>query len=143
MQCCVMRILAIDYGAKRMGLAVSDPLGITAQGIPALLRSTQIEDVKRLLSLINEKGVEEVVIGLPKNMNNTLGEKATEVIEFIEILKKYISIPIYTFDERLTTVMGNKAMLEGNLSRKKRKDKIDTIAAQLILQGYIDSRKND
>lgn len=137
-----MRILAIDYGEKRLGLAISDPLGIIAQGMPTLLRNSLIEDVKRLLSLIGEKGVEEVVIGLPKNMNNTLGEKATETMEFIEVLKKYISIPIYTFDERLTTVMANKALLEGNLSRKKRKNRIDMITAQLILQAYIDSRKS-
>lgn len=134
-----MRILGIDYGRKRIGLAISDPLGMTAQGLSTLLRNDIDQDIKELQELIKEKDVEEIVIGLPKNMNNTIGEKAEEVLKFIDTLKSHILVPIRTFDERLSTVMGNRVLKEGNLSGKKRKKKIDMVAAQFILQGYLNS----
>jgi len=137
-----MRILGIDYGSRRIGLAVSDPLGITAQGVQTLFRKNIASDMKEIRDLIDEKDVVEVVVGLPKNMNNTLGEKAKEVLKFIESLKTHISIPIKMFDERLSTVIGIRALNEANLSGKKRKKKIDMVAAQIILQGYLDMEKS-
>lgn len=132
-----MRILGIDYGEKRIGVALSDPLGITAQGLTTIERTQIKEDLQKILNIIQEKEVEEVVVGLPKHMNNTLGDKAHAVLAFVELLKKRVQIPIHTIDERLSTVRANKAMLEGDLSRKKRKERIDMIAAQFILQNYL------
>lgn len=136
-----MRIMGIDYGEKRFGIALSDPLGITAQGLPTIERTSIQEDIKKIINIIQEKEVQEIVLGLPKHLNNTLGDKAKEVLNFIDTLKKHINIPIKTFDERFSTVRANRAMLEGDLSRKKRKERVDMIAAQLILQGYLDTIK--
>lgn len=136
-----MRIMGIDYGEKRFGIALSDPLGITAQGLPTIERTSIQEDIKKIINIIQEKEVQEIVVGLPKHLNNTLGDKAKEVLNFIDTLKKHINIPIKTFDERFSTVRANRAMLEGDLSRKKRKERVDMIAAQLILQGYLDMIK--
>ena len=136
-----MRIMGIDYGEKRFGIALSDPLGITAQGLPTVERTSIQEDIKKIINIIQEKEVQEIVVGLPKHLNNTLGDKAKEVLNFIDTLKQHINIPIKTFDERFSTVRANRAMLEGDLSRKKRKERVDMIAAQLILQGYLDMIK--
>jgi putative Holliday junction resolvase len=133
----IMRILGIDYGEKRIGMAVSDPLGITAQGLPTIERTNIQDDLQKILNVVREKDVKEIVVGLPKNMNNSLGEKAQAVLNFVALLKKDINIPINVIDERLSTVRANRAMLEGDLSRKKRKDRVDMIAAQLILQDYL------
>lgn len=133
-----MRILGIDYGEKRIGIAISDPLNITAQGLLAIERTHIEEDIQKIVNIIHEKEAGEIVIGLPKRMDNTLGEKALAVLSFIDFLKKHIDIPIHTIDERFSTVRANRAMLEGDLSRKKRKERVDVIAAQLILQGYLD-----
>lgn len=138
-----MRIMGIDYGEKRFGIALSDPLGITAQGLPTIERTSIQEDIKKIINIIQEKEVQEIVVGLPKHLNNTLGDKAKEVLNFIDTLKKHINIPIKTFDERFSTVRANRAMLEGDLSRKKRKERVDMIAAQLILQGYLDMIKTN
>ncbi len=136
-----MRILGIDYGEKRIGIAISDPLNITAQGLMTIERTRIEEDIQKIINIIHEKEVGEVVIGLPKLMDNTLGEKALAVLSFIDLLKEQTHIPIHTVDERFSTVRANKAMLEGDLSRKKRKKRIDVIAAQLILQSYLDMIK--
>lgn len=140
-QVSTMRILGIDYGEKRIGMAVSDPLGITAQGLPTIERTNIQDDLQKILNVVREKEVGEIVVGLPKNMNNSLGEKAQAVLNFVALLKKDINIPINVIDERLSTVRANRAMLEGDLSRKKRKSRVDMIAAQLILQGYLDMIK--
>lgn len=137
-----MRILCIDYGEKRIGLAVSDPLGLTAQGLPTLIRRDEKSDMLKLSEIINEKDVNEIVIGLPKNMNGTLGKKAEEVLKFAEFLKSRFSLPVHTVDERLSTVRAHRSMLEGDLSRKKRGKRVDMIAAQLILQSYLDSKSS-
>jgi|SRR3989339_302952 len=144
-QVSTMRILGIDYGEKRIGMAVSDPLGITAQGLPTIERTNIQDDLQKILNVVREKEVGEIVVGLPKNMNNSLGEKAQAVLNFVALLKKDINIPINVIDERLSTVRANRAMLEGDLSRKKRKSRVDMIAAQLILQDYLDrsSTKKD
>jgi len=136
-----MRIMGIDYGEKRIGVAISDPLGITAQGLPTIERTNIQEDIQKILNIIREKEVNEIVVGLPKHMNNMLGEKAQAVLAFVDLIKKHVNIPVNTIDERLSTVRAHRAMLEGDLSRKKRKDRVDMIAAQLILQNYLDRIK--
>ena len=136
-----MRIIGIDYGEKRTGVAISDPLGITAQGLPTIERTNIQKDIQKILNIIHEKEVSEIVVGLPKHMNNTLGVKAESVMAFVDLIKKHVNIPVNTIDERLSTVAAHRAMLEGDLSRKKRKDRVDMIAAQLILQGYLDRIK--
>ena len=136
-----MRIMGIDYGEKRTGVAVSDPLGITAQGLPTIERTNIQADIQKILNVLREKEVNEIVVGLPKHMDNSLGEKAEAVMAFVDLLKKHVTIPVNTSDERLSTVRAHKAMLEGDLSRKKRKDRVDMIAAQLILQDYLDRIK--
>jgi putative Holliday junction resolvase len=138
-----MRILGIDYGEKRIGIAISDPLNITAQGLMTIERTRIEEDIQKIVNIIHEKEAGEIVIGLPKRMDNTLGEKAFAVLSFIDFLKKQTHIPIHTIDERLSTVRANRAMLEGDLSRKKRKKRVDVIAAQLILQSYLDMVKRE
>lgn len=135
-----MRTLCIDYGEKRIGLAISDPLGLTAQGLPTLIRRDEKTDMLKLSEIINEKDVNEIVIGLPRNMDGTLGKKAEEVLRFAELLKSRFSLPVHTVDERLSTVRAHRSMLEGDLSRKKRGKRVDMIAAQLILQCYLDSK---
>ena len=137
-----MRIMGIDYGKKRTGVAVSDPLGITTQGLPTIEHTNIQKDIPKILNIIREKEVNEIVVGLPKHMDNSLGEKAKAVMAFVDLLKKHVTIPVNTIDERLSTVRAHKAMLEGALSRKKRKERVDMIAAQLILQGYLDRIKN-
>lgn len=131
------RILALDLGEKRIGLAVSDPLGITAQGIPTIERTGMTEDIRSILEVIEKYEVCELVIGLPKNMNATLGPSARKVMAFKEHLESQIRLPIILWDERLTTVSAERSLLEGDLSRRKRKKKIDQVAAQLILQDYL------
>ena len=135
-----MRILGLDIGSKTIGVAVSDELCLIAQGVTTLKRKGLDHDISELRKLIEEREVEKIVIGLPKNMNNTLGPAAEMVLSFIEELNKHSAIPVITWDERLSTVAAEKALLEADMSRKKRKQVIDKVAAQLILQGYLDSQ---
>ncbi len=135
-----MRILGIDYGRKRIGLAISDPLGITAQGLPTLERGDPAGDMEVLSGIIRERGVGEMVVGLPKNMDGTIGESAKEVLAFVEVLKERFGLTVHLMDERLSTVRAHRAMKEGGLSRKKRTEKADMLSAQLILQGYLDRK---
>lgn len=134
-----MRILGIDVGDKTIGVAVSDPLGFTAQGITTIHRKDENKDLDELKNICNEYNIETIVCGLPKNMNGTIGEQGEKVLKFCELLKRNINIPIKMWDERLTTVAAQRAMLEANLSRAKRKKIVDKIAATYILQGYLDS----
>lgn len=113
--------MGIDYGEKRIGIAISDPLGITAQGLPTIERTNIQKDIQKILNIIREKEVSEIVVGLPRHMNNTLGEKAEAVMAFVDLIKKHVNIPVNIIDERLSTVTAHRAMLEGNHSRKKRK----------------------
>lgn len=137
-----MRVLGIDYGEKRIGVAISDPLGITAQGLPTIVYSNVQEALQKIMAIVSEKEVGVIVVGLPKHMNNLLGESARAVLSFGERLEKCVGIPVKTIDERLSTVRAHRAMLEGNLSRKQRRGRVDMIAAQLILQNYLDSHSN-
>lgn len=132
-----MRILGLDPGGKRIGVAVSDALGITAQGRETIARG----DMPALKNAVEENDVTEIVVGLPLNMDGTKGPRAEDAILFAEELKKEFSLPVNMWDERLSTLFVERAMLEGDLSRKKRKKLNDKLAAQVILQSYLDSRR--
>ena len=133
-----MRILGLDIGQKTIGLAISDPLGLTAQGLTTIRRKNKQSDIEELKKVCKEYEVETLVIGLPKNMNGTIGEAGEKALEFSELLKEKTGLPIEMWDERLTTVAAHRAMLEADLSRNKRKKIVDKIAATYILQGYLD-----
>jgi len=137
----MMRILGLDVGTKRIGVAISDALLITAQGMGTIHRKELNVDLEEINRMVKENDVSEIVAGLPISMNGTHSQKTKEVIEFIENLKKVVSVPINTWDERLSTVFAERALLEADMSRAKRKKVTDKIAAQVILQGYLDSRK--
>ena len=134
-----MRILGLDVGDRTIGVAVSDELGWTAQGIETIKRTSIIKDLKRLDELVKEKNIKTIVIGFPKNMNNTIGPRAEKTIEFADIIKEnFKDIEIVLWDERLTTSAAQRTLIEADVSRKKRKLVIDKIAAVFILQGYLD-----
>ena len=137
-----MRILGLDVGQKTIGVAVSDPLGFTAQGITTIRREKKSKDIEELKKICDEYKVETIVIGLPKNMNGTIGFAGEKIQEFSELIKEEIGIKIEFWDERLTTVAAHRAMLEADLSRGKRKKIVDKIAASYILQGYLDIISN-
>lgn len=137
-----MRILGIDYGDSRIGVAVSDPFGWTAQGIETIYRNnTAVSPVKRIARLVDEYGAEKVVVGFPKNMNDTVGPRGKETQEFINMLKKRLKVEVVSWDERLTTVAANRVMHETGTKISKKKHIVDMIAATYILQGYLDSLK--
>ncbi|WP_227765897.1 Holliday junction resolvase RuvX [Zhaonella formicivorans] len=136
-----MRVLGLDVGEQRIGVALSDPLGWTAQGLGTVKRSGDIEqDVAEIAKLIAEHEVRKVVVGLPKNMNGTLGPQAERVQEFANNLGKKASVQVEFWDERLTTVAAERTLLIADVSRKKRKQVIDKLAAVVILQNYLDSK---
>ena len=139
-----MRIMGLDFGSKTVGVAISDPLMITAQGIEIIRRKEENklrQTLARIEALIVEYGVEEIVLGLPKNMNATEGVRAELTNEFKEKLERRTGLPVALWDERLTTVAADKAMMEAGIRREKRKDYVDMIAATLILQGYLDLKR--
>ena len=133
-----MRIMALDVGSKRIGVALSDPLKITAQGLQTFQRITLEEDIKGLWKLIDEHEVSQLVVGLPKNMDGTIGFKAEEVQQFVADLTAEREIEVIWIDERLTTVSAERVLLEADVSRAKRKKVIDKMAAVVILQSYLD-----
>jgi putative Holliday junction resolvase len=136
-----MRILGLDVGEKRIGLAVSDELGITAQGIDTVIRTETEATLNQIIKIIKEKDIGKLVVGLPKNMNGSLGSQAEKVKEFVGLLTEKCPLEIVYWDERLTTVAAQRSLLEGDISRKKRKTAVDRIAAVLILQGYLDKMR--
>ena len=135
-----MRILGIDYGDKRIGIAISDPLGLTAQGVAVIGKGeTFEEDVKELKKIIKKfEGIDEILVGLPKTMRGEIGQQAEKVLKFVEHLKTAFKIPVNTWDERLTTVQAEKTLQEAGLPEKKRRKIIDKSAAAYILQNYLD-----
>lgn len=140
-----MRILGLDFGSKTVGVAVSDELLITAQGVeivrrksPSKLRQT----LARINELVGEYGVERIVLGYPKNMNNTEGDRCKKTKEFKELLEKRCNLPVILWDERLTTVAADNSMMEMGIRRENRKEYVDEIAAIFILQGYLDYLSN-
>ncbi len=136
-----MRILGIDFGTKRIGVAVSDPLGFTAQGLQTIEVQNKQKTMEALAKICAEYGVNEIVVGLPVNMNGSMGPKAKETIEWIEKLQTQFSIPIKTWDERLTSLQADKLMIQQGLSREKQKQQSDRLAATLILQAYLESKR--
>lgn len=140
-----MRILGLDFGSKTVGVAVSDELLITAQGVeivrrksPSKLRQT----LARIEELIEQYGVEKIVLGYPKNMNNTEGERCEKTKEFKEMLERRTGLEVVLWDERLTTVAADRSMMETGIRRENRKEYVDEIAAIFILQGYLDFLRN-
>ncbi len=133
-----MRIMGLDIGSHTIGIAISDELGMTAQGLKTIKRKSMEEDFTEIKTIIFKFEIEKIVVGLPKNMDGTLGKGAEAVFQWIEALKRRIDLPVVTWDERLTTVEATKILLEADLSRRKRKTVIDKVAAVLILQGYLD-----
>jgi len=138
-----MRIMGIDFGDSRIGIAVSDPLGWTAQGLETIERKgTAEQDAERIRQLAEQYGVSKIVIGLPKNMNGTIGPSAEKAIEFGELLARVTGLEVIQWDERLTTVAANRLMHEVGMKTSKKKKSVDRIAAVFILQGYLDSMRN-
>ena len=134
----------MDLGSKTVGVAISDPMLITAQGIEIIRRKDENklrQTLARIEALIEEYEVEQIVLGLPKNMNNTLGERAELSFAFREKLERRTGLPVVMWDERLTTVAADRAMMEAGIRREDRRDHVDKIAACFILQGYLDSLK--
>lgn len=133
------RIMGLDVGDKTIGVALSDPLGWTAQGLKTVRRTGIKKDLQELGEIIEEYDVKKIVVGLPKNMNGTIGPQCQKVLEFNERLsKRFDDIEIIQWDERLTTVAAERTLIEADVGRKKRKEVIDKIAAVHILQGYLD-----
>lgn len=138
-----MRIMGLDFGAKTVGVAISDPMLITAQGVEIIRRKDENklrQTLARIEELILEYQVEEIVLGLPKNMNDTLGDRAELTLEFKDKLERRTGLPVHMWDERLTTVAADKAMMEAGIRRENRKEHVDKIAAVFILQGFLDFR---
>lgn len=133
-----MRILGLDIGSRTVGVAVSDPLGWTAQGITTIKRKNFTQDIEEIKKIYDEYKATVIVAGMPKNMNGTMGPSSEMVIEFCDKLKEAFDPKIEFWDERLTTVAAHKSMIEADLSRAKRKKIVDKIAAVFILQGYLD-----
>ena len=141
-----MRIMGLDFGSKTVGVAISDPLLITAQGIEIIRRQDENKlrkTLARIEELIVQYEVGEIVLGFPKNMNDTIGERAELSLEFKEKLERRSGLPVTMWDERLTTVAADKAMMEAGIRRERRKEYVDKIAAVFILQGYLDYLKNE
>jgi putative Holliday junction resolvase len=135
-----MRILGLDMGSKTIGVAVSDEMGYTAQGVKTIRRTNEAEDIATLRALVEEYGATEIVVGLPRRMDGTLGEAAQGVLAFVELVKGAVKVEVTTWDERLSTVAASKMLIAADVSRKKRKQVIDKLAAVLILQSYLDYR---
>ncbi|MCR4991248.1 MAG: Holliday junction resolvase RuvX [Lachnospiraceae bacterium] len=138
-----MRIMGLDYGSKTVGVAVSDPLFITANGVEIIRRKDENklrQTLARIEELIREYEVGEIVLGFPKNMNNTVGERGELSLEFKETLERRTGLPVHMWDERLSTVEADKVMMEVGVRRENRKEYVDKIAATIILQGYLNLR---
>ena len=140
-----MRYLGIDLGSKTIGLSLSDETLTIATSYKTIFfdnedYSSTINEIKKI---VNENNIKKIVMGLPKNMNNTLGERALITLEYKKILEEALDIEVIMMDERLTSVISNSVLIEADLSRKKRKKKVDGIAAQIILQSYLDKEKNN
>lgn len=141
-----MRIIGLDFGSKTVGVAVSDELLITAQGIVIVRRKSENklrQTLARIEELIKEYNVEKIVLGFPKNMNNSEGERCEKTLEFKEMLERRTGLTVELWDERLTTVAADNLMMEAGIRRENRKEYVDQIAASFILQGYLDYLQNE
>lgn len=134
-----MRILALDHGAKRIGVAVSDELKLIAQPLEYIPAEPAAAVVDRIRQLVHEKQVELILVGMPRNMDGSYGPAALKVKEFVAALEAAVGVPLRTWDERLTSVQANRYLIQGNVRREKRKEKVDKTAAAILLQSYLDS----
>lgn len=140
-----MRIMGLDYGSKTIGVAVSDPMGLTAQGVETITREEENKlrkSLRRIEELADQYQVGEIVLGFPKNMNNTIGERAEKALQLKETLERRLGLPVIMWDERLTTVEADRTLIEAGVRRENRKKYVDMIAAVFILQGYLDAKAN-
>jgi len=137
-----MRILGLDLGSKRIGVAISDALGITAQGLLTIEVGKNVSTVKELEGIIEKKAVKEIVVGLPLNMDGSYGPQAKDAVRFADELKNRFNMPVTLWDERMSTMEVERVMISGGASRKKRKNRIDKLAAQVVLQSYLNSRQS-
>jgi putative Holliday junction resolvase len=137
-----MRIMGLDIGSQTIGVAISDELGITAQGLKTIRRTSKQADFEEIRRIVNQFQIGKIVVGLPKNMNGTLGKQAEMVLRWIKDLKEKVHLPVETWDERFSTVEASKVLLEADVSRSKRRKAVDKLAAVIILQGHIDRSKN-
>ena len=133
-----MRILAIDHGTVRMGIAVSDELKMIAHPMEYIPAEPFADFLARLKEILRDKEVELVLVGMPRNMDGSYGQAALKVQEFVTALKDAITVPIRTWDERLTSAQANRFLIQGNVRREKRKEKVDSMAAAILLQSYLD-----
>jgi len=138
-----VRILAIDHGTKRMGIAISDELQVIAQPVEFIPAEPFADFLTRLKGLLRDKEVELIVVGMPRNMNGSYGPAALKVQDFVAALKNAVTVPIRTWDERLTSAQANRFLLEGNVRREKRKEKVDQMAAAILLQSFLDGQGNE
>ena|SRR3989338_3138467 len=136
-----MRILGIDFGEKRIGLAVSDLLGLTAQGLETVRYENREQFLSDLSKICEDQKVGEIVIGLPVNMNGSMGPKAQEVLKLVPVLEEKLHLPVRTWDERLTSREAGRLMIEEGLSRKRQKETSDRLAATILLQNYLESKR--
>lgn len=137
------RIMGLDYGSRTVGVAVSDELGITAQGLETIFRKSPRklrQTLARIQEIAEEYQISRIVVGLPKNMNNSLGERAEDALAFSAMVEKRCGLPVEMWDERLTTVQSERILMEGGVRREKRKKDLDRMAAALILQSYMDGK---
>jgi putative holliday junction resolvase len=134
-----MRILAIDYGTRRIGIALSDELKMIAQPLEYIPAEPVAGFLKRLQELLEQSEVELILVGMPRNMDGTYGPAALKTQEFVESLKSEVGVPIKTWDERLTSAQANRLLIAGGVRRNKRKEKVDKMAAAILLQSYLDS----
>jgi len=135
-----MRLLGLDMGSKRIGVAVSDELGLFAQALTTIERESSAEDLDKIKTLVEERGIEKVVVGLPRRTDGRVGEEAERVLKFVERLQKKLKVPVTTWDEWFSTQAATKTLLEADLPRAKRKKIVDKLAAVIILQGYLESK---
>lgn len=136
-----MRIMGLDVGKKTIGVAISDENSITAQPLKTIMRASRDKDTEELKGIIREFEIESIVVGLPVNMDGTFGPQSQLVLKFIETVKAETGLPVEPWDERLSTIAVTKVLIEGDISRKKRKEVVDKMAASYILQGYLDSKR--
>jgi len=136
-----IRILGLDVGEKRIGLAVSDPLGITAQGLEVLIRQGREEDLARLLKIAGRYPLQEIVVGLPRHLDGRMGAMAGDILKLAQEMGGALDVPVTPWDERLTTAEAERVLLQADLSRRKRRRVIDQLAAVIILQSYLDHRR--
>ena len=136
-----MRALGIDFGEKRIGLAISDPLGLTAQGIETIEHQGKRQVLEALLKICQDHGIGEIVIGLPINMNGSMGPKAKEILALVPEMQEKFHLPVKTWDERLSSRQAGRLMIEQGLSRQKQKKQSDRLAATILLQSYLESKR--